>query len=104
MSQLEFTSGSAEPSATQFVDVILPLPLPNPFTYRVPNELQNQVIIGSRVVVPFGSRKVHTGIIKEVHDRPPKQYEARYLIDLLDTSPSLNATQLRFFQWMAGYY
>ena len=47
------------------MDVILPLPLPNPFTYRVPNELQNQVIIGGRVVVPFGSRKIHTGIIKE---------------------------------------
>ena len=104
MSQLEFTSGSFEDKQTYFVDVILPIPVPKPFTYRVPSDLSEEINIGCRVVVPFGSRKVLTGIVLRVHESPPKHYEARYLIDLLDSEPTLNLIQLKFFKWLADYY
>ena len=37
-----------------FADVILPLPLPDTFTYQVPPSLQDAVAVGHRVVVQFG--------------------------------------------------
>jgi primosomal protein N' (replication factor Y) len=104
LSQLELTSGSFEDKQTYFVDVILPIPVPKAFTYRVPVDLEDDICVGCRVVVPFGSRKVLTGIIYKIHETPPRQYEARYLVDLLEFEPTLNPIQLKFFKWLADYY
>ncbi|MDG1656951.1 MAG: hypothetical protein P8H56_00065, partial [Crocinitomicaceae bacterium] len=49
---------------TLFVDVILPVPIRNEFTYRVPFELNDSIFTGARVVVPFGRSKLITGIVK----------------------------------------
>jgi primosomal protein N' len=38
-------------ASNQYIDVILPLPLPGFFTYKVPDELQNQIFPGCRVIV-----------------------------------------------------
>ena len=38
---------------TRYADVILPLPLYSTFTYRVPEIMQEQLKVGSRVLVPF---------------------------------------------------
>ena len=43
-----------------YVDVILPLPLQNTFTYEVPSEFE-AVEEGMRVVVQFGQKKFYTG-------------------------------------------
>ena len=40
-----------------FADVILPVPLAQLFTYNVPDEMREQIAIGSRVVVQFGKKK-----------------------------------------------
>jgi primosomal protein N' (replication factor Y) (superfamily II helicase) len=44
---------------TFFVDVIVPLPVPGVFTYRVPHELNGEVLLGKRVVVQFGKKKIY---------------------------------------------
>ena len=88
----------------QFVEVILPLPLAGTFTYRVPRDLETEVAVGKRVVVPFGKRKLYTGIIEQVHDRPPQQYQAKYIDDLLDEDAVIYHGQLAFWQWMRAYY
>ena len=90
--------------STYFIDAILPLPIPKLFTYRVPRELNEDLQIGARIVVPFGKTKLLTGIIYAIHENPPKDYEARYLMDILDTEPTLNTVQLRFYRWLANYY
>lgn len=89
---------------TYFVEVLLPLPLPRSFTYRVPNDLEGAVDWGLRVVVPFGSSKVYTGIILEVHHRPPSSGTAKYLLDVLDLEPQMSRPQLQLMQWMSEYY
>ena len=45
----------------KFVDVILPLPLSAAYTYALPEERQEVVRPGSRVIVPFGAKKVLYG-------------------------------------------
>lgn len=89
---------------TYFVDVILPVPVPKLFTYRVPVEFNELIIEGQRIIVPFGQRNVLTGVIKKVHQTPPKDYDARYVLDILEAEPAFNSTMLKFLDWMGAYY
>ena len=103
-SSLELNTNPTTERVTLFVDVILPLPLPRPFTYRLPLELNHRARKGCRVVVPFGKKKVLTGIIAHIHDKVPEVYEARYVLELLDEEPQVNEYQLQLFNWVAEYY
>ena len=87
-----------------FADIILPVPIPKMFTYKIPSLLKPQVQIGQRVIVQFGKKKVLTGIIGKVHNKPPQAYEAKPVLDILDNQPSVNPLQIRFWVWMAEYY
>ena len=89
---------------TYFVDVIIPLSVPNLYTYRVPHELNADVAIGKRVVVQFGKGKLYTAIVRSIHEKPPKLYEAKYLDSILDEQPIVNTLQLEHWDWMSNYY
>ncbi|MCF6353360.1 MAG: primosomal protein N' [Cyclobacteriaceae bacterium] len=89
---------------TYFVQVILPVPVPKYFTYRVPFELNNIITEGQRVVVPFGQRNVLTGLVKSIGETPPANYEAKLIIDVLEDTPAFNARMLRFINWLGSYY
>ncbi len=87
-----------------FVDVILPLPLPRLFTYHVPEDFEESVGEGVRVVVPFGKKKQYSGIVFSMHHNNPVDYETKPVITVLDASPLVNHWQLKFWSWMAEYY
>ncbi|UAB83538.1 primosomal protein N' [Zunongwangia sp. SCSIO 43204] len=89
---------------SHFVDVILPLPLDNRFTYSVSKDEANFLQAGIRVAVPFGKSKIYTGIIAEVHDRAPEVYEAKPISQILDEAPLVTSQQLKFWSWIASYY
>ena len=36
------------------------------YTYLVPDDMADRVTVGLRVVVPFGTRRYYTGIVREV--------------------------------------
>ena len=88
----------------KYIDVILPLPLANRFTYSVSEEWANVVRIGMRVVVPFGKKKMYTGIISLCHTNAPSVYEAKDIICLLDAAPILRHPQMKFWEWISTYY
>ncbi|GAT62592.1 replication restart helicase PriA [Paludibacter jiangxiensis] len=88
----------------RFADIILPLPLANSYTYKIPEELSESVKLGMRVVVPFGSKKIYTGIVRYVHAVPPKVSSVKEIIALLDNAPILRRPQLPFWEWIANYY
>ncbi len=104
MSALSFYNSTAEERTTLFVDLILPVPIPNLFTYRIPYELNDQLKTGSRVIVQFGRKKILTGLIAKIHEVAPTQYEARYILELLDEHPIITPLQLEIFYWIADYY
>ncbi|MFB0925454.1 MAG: primosomal protein N', partial [Vicingaceae bacterium] len=90
---------------TVFIDVILPLSLPNLFTYRLPVELNDDVQIGQRAVVPFGrGGKLYSALVKRIHNTPPSEYQAKYVESLLDEQPIVNKKQLKHWDWIADYY
>ena len=88
-------------SPLKYIDVILPLPLKGTFTYSTDQE---DLLVGQRVVVQFGVRKLYAAIIKQVHDRKPSKYEAKPLLAVLDEPPVVNSIQLKFWDWIASYY
>ena len=88
----------------KYIDVILPLPLANTFTYSVPDEWADAVRIGMRVIVPFGKKKMYTAIVSLVHTITPTIYEAKEIVYLLDNEPILRRPQLKFWEWISSYY
>jgi primosomal protein N' (replication factor Y) (superfamily II helicase) len=89
---------------TRFVELLLPVPIPKLFTYRVPQTLNEHVKVGQRAIVQFGDRKILTGLVAKISNQPPKDYEAKYILELLDDSPAVNEIQFKFFEWLADYY
>src|SRR4051812_28033546 len=89
---------------TLFADVIVPLAVPNKYTYRVPQEMNDQVQKGKRVLVQFGRSKIYTGIIYHIHETAPTEYAAKYIDTVLDQEPVVTETQLKFWDWIAFYY
>jgi primosomal protein N' (replication factor Y) (superfamily II helicase) len=89
---------------TLFADLILPVPVHQLFTYRVPRSINSYLKNGARVVVPFGKNRVVTGVVAKIHQTPPTKYRAKYIAELLDDEPLVTPHQLELFQWMADYY
>jgi primosomal protein N' (replication factor Y) len=89
---------------TFFADVILPLAVPNLYTYRVPFDLNDSVAPGKRVVVQFGKGKLYSALIRRIHEIPPKQYTAKYIDSVLDENPIVNEKQFALWEWMSAYY
>lgn len=86
-----------------YVDVILPIPIKNTFTYHFPKSLLDYIDIGMRVTVPFGKSKIHTGIVLRIHDKAP-EYDTKEIDQILDETPIINKHQLKHWFWLADYY
>ncbi len=90
----------------QYVDVILPLPLQDYFTYAVDDSLAASIVMGMRVLVPFGKGKTYAAMAVRVHaDKPDlPDNKIREILALLDDAPVLLPSQLRLWRWIADYY
>lgn len=89
---------------TLFADVIIPIPVRNEFTYRVPFEMNDLIKSGMRVVVNFGKNKLYTAIVSKVHETAPINYQAKYIEHLLDDYPIVTGKQYQFWKWISAYY
>ena len=89
----------------KYANVILPLPLENLYTYKIPADLEQKVVPGCRVIVHFGKKHFYTAIVHSVTDNKPKtQYDFKEIFAILDAIPVLKRPQLRFWEWVASYY
>ena len=95
----------------RYVNVILPLPLEGEFTYSVPDDLQAQVAVGVRVVVPLGKSKTYVALVTAVLDSMPEPLLAsgqadkvRPLHQVADDAPVVLGSQLELWRWIADYY
>ncbi|MAO32606.1 MAG: primosomal protein N', partial [Crocinitomicaceae bacterium] len=89
---------------TFFANILIPVPVHEVFTYRIPFEMNGHVMFGQRVIVPFGKSKLQTGIIVEIHERIPKNYQAKYIEYLLDDEPIITNSQFKLWKWISSYY
>jgi primosomal protein N' (replication factor Y) len=85
-----------------YCDVSLPVPLDQVFTYSLPETLRHRVRRGSRVLAPFGARKL-AGIVLRTHSERPAS-STKELLRLLDEEPALDDELLKLGSWIASYY
>ena len=104
MQALQLNIDAPDGKPTLFADIALPIPIPKLFTYRVSNEFSDSIVVGARVIVQFGRKKVVTGIVENLHNTPPEVYVAKPILELLDTEPVVTAIQLTVMKWIASYY
>lgn len=89
---------------TLFADIIVPLPLPGLFTYRVPHTMNNDVAVGKRVVVQFGRKKIYAGLVRKIHQQIPTGFTPKYILEVLDKDAVVYEEQMRFWTWITQYY
>ncbi|HXG84875.1 MAG TPA: primosomal protein N' [Pyrinomonadaceae bacterium] len=97
-----------ENAPPKYVEVALPIPLRQTFTYVLPVGLRETVKTGARLLVPFGKRQI-TGYTVALHTElnPELEIEESALkeaIELLDAEPLLTEEIVRLTQWTADYY
>ncbi len=89
---------------SHFADIILPLAVKGTFTYLIPDELADNILTGTRVLVQFGNRKLYSGIVHRIHDDFPSGINIRSIYRVLDPFPVVNEIQLKFWHWISEYY
>ena len=77
--------------------------LPQPFTYRVPEELQSSVFQGACVAVPFGGREL-VGYVLDLTDELPGFVEAKDLRAVIPEACALRPSLVRLAWWISKYY
>ncbi len=91
-------------SHNHFADIILPLAVRGRFTYRIPEDIADNVRPGVLVTVPFGSRILYSGIVCRVHDKSPEIKNLKSVINVTDSIPLINELQLKLWLWISEYY
>lgn len=89
---------------TYFIDVILPLHIPDTYTYRVPQEYNDAVRVGQRVVVQFGPKRLYSAVVRRIHEEVPQHFQPKYVLAILDADPIVSEEMFRFWEWIARYY
>ena len=90
-------------AAMLYAEIIIPLALPNNYTWSIPVELQPKVKTGIRVEVELRNKK-YTGIIKKIFPQKPEAFNPKPILNVLDAEPLVYEQQLVLWQWMASYY
>ena len=87
-----------------YAEIIIPLALPKNYTWAIPTELADGVMIGMRVEVMLGSNKRYAGIIKQLITEKPTGFIPKPILGVLDEAPIVYPAQLQLWEWMASYY
>lgn len=87
-----------------YIDVILPIPLKQAFTYNVNKDQAVFLRQGMRVSVPFGKSKIYTGIVYAIYNNKTPSYETKPIDQILDETPLITSHQIKHWEWMSSYY
>ncbi|MDX9973993.1 MAG: primosomal protein N' [FCB group bacterium] len=89
-------------SQHRFAEVVLPMPLDQPFTYAVPEGLRERIAVGMRAVVPFGNR-VDTGYVVGLLEEAERE-KLKAIVELPDAGPVFTSEMLELCKWLSQYY
>ncbi|MBO8162328.1 MAG: primosomal protein N' [Brevibacillus sp.] len=79
-----------------------------PFDYLVPAALRERIAVGSRVIVPFGPRKLQGYVVglstEEQPSSPLEGHRLKAVEQVMDEHPPLTPELVRLAEWMSRQY
>ena len=87
-----------------YIAVIIPIAVPKPYTYFVPNEFVKDIKIGIRVEVQFGKSKLYSALVVKILDSPPPNQKPKPILSIIDADPIVFEPQIKLWQWISAYY
>jgi primosomal protein N' (replication factor Y) len=98
----------ANGAAPLYAEVAVPVHVNRTFTYRLPFALQRDARLGSRLLVPFGRKRLTGYIVALLSELDPAadltDAEIKDAEELLDAEPLLTPEILEITRWVAEYY
>ena len=82
--------------------ITLDLAVRREFDYLIPNELENSVLEGTRVKVPFGTREI-LGVVTAILDESPHT-NLREIIKTVGGQSLVTPPILKLVRWISDYY
>lgn len=87
-----------------FAQVVFNRPVSHGFSYAIPPALEEQVIPGKRLIVPFGRGNAQAiGYCVEVTRQKPER-KVKPITRVLDHDPLFTPSLLKLTRWLADYY
>ncbi|MBE6345347.1 MAG: primosomal protein N' [Spirochaetaceae bacterium] len=95
-------------SKTLFIQTVLNVPINQSFTYKIPDELTEEIAVGKRVEVRFGNRRM-TAYVLSISTELPKNLpitedKIKPILKILDKDVIFTEEQIALSNWMAKYY
>ena len=87
-----------------YADIILPVAVRGRFTYSIPAHLAGIIKPGSRALVPFGKKRLYSGIVCKLHNEKPDVKNIKPVYEIAGPLPLVNEIQVRHWQWISDYY
>jgi len=87
---------------TKLVNVALPVPVDDPFTYEIPSNLIAKIKPGIRLLVPFRNREM-IGYAVELEEEVPA-LRIKKVVAVLDETPVVSDHLLHLARWMGQFY
>jgi primosomal protein N' (replication factor Y) len=88
-----------------FIEVILPVPLADTYTYSVPPEMESQIATGVFVSVNFGKNNRYSGVVCHLWQTPPESpREIKPILAVEQENVVIRESQIRFWKWLSQYY
>jgi primosomal protein N' (replication factor Y) len=88
-----------------YIEVILPAPLADTYTYFVPPEMEPQMVPGILVEVEFGKNKHYSALVGYIRQLPPESIQGIKPVLAVETDyPVVRRPQIRFWEWISQYY
>ncbi len=85
-------------------ETILPISLNRTFDYIIPQELQDDLKVGMRVIVSFGKKPFTTALVYKIKRTDDENPSLKTIISLLDTTPIFTPQQIRLWETISNYY
>jgi primosomal protein N' (replication factor Y) len=102
------SSNTGKDLAPLYAEVAVPLRVMQTFTYRLPLALRAEARLGSRLLVPFGRKRITGYIVALLEELDPaadlQEEDVKEAEELLDAEPLLTPEILEITRWVAEYY
>jgi primosomal protein N' (replication factor Y) len=87
-----------------YAEIAVPRPLPQTFTYVVPDELRDRIAVGSQVEVPFGRSRSPGFVVSLVRGGAAPREGLKPIGTLTYPDPVFDGAILELAKWVSEYY